>query len=245
MEYLHFLKELHDSFIDLSKAIVFDKKHRRQLFMIALYGTILELCGGFITLLNGKFYTCIPTIFRSIVEAHVELKNLFLEPTYGYSMEASRNDQWIKVLNEAKKGDNPFLDGFRNWDKLDEELSKNKTELKELKEKGYKPLKVYERFKKANMENEYRSLYNFLSCDAHSNIRALISRHLEFEEGDFKVVYYRDEPLEHHVSYLDTTAGIMVDSSGMIHEIFKTGKENVVKEYGKKLGELRLKLLST
>jgi hypothetical protein len=46
MEYLKFLKELHDAFIGLSKAITFDKKHPRQLFMVALYGTILELCGG-------------------------------------------------------------------------------------------------------------------------------------------------------------------------------------------------------
>ena len=44
---------------------------------------------------------------------------------------------------------------------------------------------------------------------------------------------------------IDTTAGIMIDSTGIIHETFKTGKENIVKEYGDKLGALRQKLLGT
>lgn len=95
------------------------------------------------------------------------------------------------------------------------------------------------------MENEYRSLYNFLSCDAHSNIRALISRHVDIKNEDFEVVFYKDDPLEHHMSYLDTTAGIMVDSSGMIHEIFKTEQDVIVREFGEKLSELRKKVLST
>jgi len=95
------------------------------------------------------------------------------------------------------------------------------------------------------MENEYRSLYNFLSCDAHSNIRALISRHIDINNEDFEVIFYKDEPLEHHLSYLDTTAGIMVDSSGMMHELFKTGQDGIVKEYGESLSELRKRVLST
>ena len=245
MEYLKFLKELHDKFIDLSKTIIFDKKHPRQLFMVALYGTILELCGGFITLINDKFYTCVPSIFRSVVEAHVELKNLYSEAEYGYFMEASRNDQWLKVLKEAKKGNNPYLADIQKWEQLDTEIENHRCTLKDLKNKGYKPLKVFERFKKANMENEYRSLYNFLSCDAHSNIRALISRHIDINSEDFEVIFYKDEPLEHHLSYLDTTAGIMVDSSGMMHELFKTGQEGIVKEYGESLSELRKRVLGT
>ncbi len=245
MEYLKFLKELHDKFIDLSKTIIFDKKHPRQLFMVALYGTIIELCGGFITLINDKFYTCVPVIFRSIVEAHVELKNLYSEAEYGYFMEASRHDQWLKVLKEAKKGNNPFLADIQKWEQLDTEIENHIYTIKDLKNKGYKPLKVFERFKKANMENEYRSLYNFLCCDAHSNIRALISRHVDINDEDFEVVFYKDDPLEHHMSYLDTTAGIMVDSSGMMHEIFKTEQDGTVKEYGDRLSELRKRVLST
>jgi len=95
------------------------------------------------------------------------------------------------------------------------------------------------------MEKEYRSLYNFLSCDAHSNIRALISRHVDIKGEGFEVVFYKDEPLEHHFSYLDGAAGVMVDTSGMMHELFKTGQEGTVKEYGKRLDELRIRLLAT
>lgn len=95
------------------------------------------------------------------------------------------------------------------------------------------------------MEKEYRSLYNFLSCDAHSNIRALISRHVDIKVEGFEVVFYKDEPLEHHFSYLDSAAGVLVDSSGMMHELFKTGQDGIVKEYGNKLTELRTRLLAT
>jgi len=245
MEYLKFLKELHDEFIDLSKAIIFEKKHPRQLFLIALYGSILELCGGLITLIDKKFYTRMPSLFRSIVEAHVELKNLFADAEYGYFMEASRCDQWIKVLKEAKKGKNPYLSEITNWDKLESELGKEKNTLNELKKKGYTPLKVWKRFELAGMENEYRSLYNFLSCDAHSNIRALIKRHIDINDQDFEVVFYKDEPLDHHLSYLDTTAGILLESSAMIHEIFKTGHDAKIKEYGERLSDLRKLILST
>ena len=101
MEYIEFLKELHDKFIDLSKKIIFDKKHPRQLFLIALYGTLLELCGSLIILVDNKSYTGIPSIFRSMVEAFVELKNLYAEAEYDYFMETSRNDQWIKILKEV------------------------------------------------------------------------------------------------------------------------------------------------
>jgi len=113
MEYLKFLKKIHDAFIDLSKAISFDKKHPRQLFMVALYGTILELSGGFITLVEKNFYTSVPSLFRSLIEAHVELKNLYSDAEYGYCMEASRNEQWLKVLKEAKGG-NPYLAEFQS-----------------------------------------------------------------------------------------------------------------------------------
>ena len=245
MEYLKFLKELHDKLIGLSTTIIFDKEHPRQLFMVALYGTILELCGGLISLVNEKFYTTIPSVFRAIVEAHVELKNLYSEAEYGYYMEASRYDQWINVLKEAKKGNNPYLAKIQKWEQLDTEIQKQKRALEDLKNKGYKALKVFERFIKADMENEYRSLYNFLSCDAHSNIRALISRHIDINNEDFKVVFYKDEPLEHHLSYLDTTAGIMIDSSVKVHELFETGQYGIVKKYGDSLNELRKRILST
>jgi hypothetical protein len=174
----------------------------------------------------------------------VELKNLYSDAQYGNFMEASRNDQWLKVLKEAKKG-NPYLAEIQKWNQLDTEVGNHKRALKKLADKGFKPLSAFERFKRADMEKEYRSLYNFLSCDAHSNIRALISRHVEIQGGSFEVVFYKDEPLEHHLSYLDGTAGVMVDSSGMMHELFKTGQDIIVKNYGKRLNELRIRLLAT
>lgn len=244
MEYLQFLKSLHDAFIGMSETIVFDKEHPRQLVLVALYGRILELCGGLITLMNKKFYTSAPSLFRSLLEAYVELKNLYSDAEYGYFMEASLNDQWLKVLREAKKG-NPYLSEILKGGQSDTEIEKHKCALKRLKDKGYKALRPHERFKKANMEKEYRSLYNFLSCDAHSNIRALINRHLDIQPESVKVVFYKDDPIEHHLSYLDSTADVMVHSSSMVHKLFKTGQEALIEDHKIKLDELRIRFLVT
>ena len=108
-------------------------------------------------------------------------------------MELSKNEQWVKVLEEAKKGENPFLYDIYKWDMLEDELKKYKKEIEELRDKCFRQLNVFERFKKAEMENEYRSLYNFLSCEAHSNIRALINRHVDIKGNDFEVVFYKDD----------------------------------------------------
>ena len=107
--------------------------------------------------------------------------------------------------------------------------------------KGYKSLNIFQRFQRAGMVDEYRSLYNFLSNDAHSNIRALVNRHLEIHENDFTVVYYKDEPLEDYLLTLDSTAGLLVDASLKIHQFFETGAHSEIEKLSKELNEIRSK----
>ena len=131
--------------------------------------------------------------------------------------------QWLKVLKEARDKPNPYLKDIAAFSNLDAEITKDEAEITSLKNKGYLPLSVFERFQKAGMIPEYRSLYNFLSNDAHSNIRALVDRHLEISGKDFQVVFYKDEPLEAFVIYLDSATSMLIDASKKIHEFFQTG----------------------
>lgn len=195
MDLFNFLKKIHDDCIELSKSIKFDKKHPRQLHLIGLYGSIVELSGCIITLIDEKKWIGIPSLFRSALEASVDLINLHANAEYGYFMEASYYSNWLKVLKEARKGKNPFLSEISKVKNLDLEIITYEKEKSSLKARGYIPLQIVDKFEKAGLINEYRSMYAFLSNDAHSNISSLIDRHYRIDGDDFKVVYYSDEPI--------------------------------------------------
>lgn len=239
MEIFEFVKRLHDECIRHSEHIVFHKKYPTHLYLVALYGTLIELTGSIITLIERNHRTGVPPIFRSVLEAFVEFKNLHEDTEYSYYMDSSYLNQWIKVLKEAKTKSNPYLKSVSEIENIDEQIQKDKQELTILRKKKYHPLKVFERFERAGMENEYRSLYNFLSNDAHSNIRALISRHIEIQGNDFTVTYYKNEPLKSFITYIDSTAGILTDASIRIHRFFKTSSIGDIEKLSQELNEIR------
>jgi hypothetical protein len=239
MQVFDFVKHLHDECIRLSEGFVFDKKHPRHLNLVALYGTMIELTGSLVTVIQRKHRTGVPPIFRSILEAYVELKNLHEKAEYGYHMDASYHEQWIKILKEARNKPNPYLKAISEIGDLGNQIQEHEKVLADLKKRGYTPLKVFQRFERAGMEEEYRSLYNFLSNDAHSNIRALVDRHLEIHQNNFTVVFYKDEPVEDFLTYLDSVAGLLTDASVRIHGFFETGSIGEIEGLSEELNEIR------
>jgi hypothetical protein len=234
MKELDFLKKTHDITLDFSNVIRFDKKHPYHFNLLALQGSMIELSSCIIILLEHNGKAAIPSIFRTILETFVELKNLADSPKYGYYMEVAHNKQWLHLLASAKKG-NSFLSKIANEIDLDKQIQEYEQKIKGLENKGYSQLTISKRFQMAGMENEDDSLYNFLSCDAHSNIRSLISRHAEITEEDYKVVYYRGEPVESFLTYIDSTVRLLVNSAILVHTVFETDKveelNNLLAEY--------------
>ena len=240
MEIFDFLKYLHNECIRLSQPISFDKKHLRHLYLVCLYGTLIELVGSLIVLIESKRKRGVPVIFRSLLEAYIDLINLHEKAEYGYNMDASNHEQWIKVLKEAKyKPSNQYLKDISKINNLDEQIQEYEKELANLKKRGYSSLNIFQRFERAGMEDEYRSLYNSLSNDAHSNIRALIDHHLEIHENDFNVVYYKDEPLKEFLVYIDSAVGPLINASLKIHSYFKTGSIAEIEKMAKRVNEIR------
>ena len=223
------LEGFHDRLLALAGSLKFDKRNTVDLHRMALYGSVLEFTRGLCTLLKFDARLGAPSLFRSFLEAAVELTNLLEDPGYVDNMDASHKEQWLKVLQEAKDGRNPYLESITNVPELTAQIEKEAAELEALRSRGRGPLSVFDRFRKAKMEEEYRSLYNFLSCDAHSNIRALISRHITVNDNDFQVVYYKDEPLESFISILDSSAGLLLQLSEKMHANYESGKGNDVK----------------
>ena len=94
------------------------------------------------------------------------------------------------------------------------------------------------------MIEEYRSLYNFLSCDAHSNIRALVSRHFDESGSDFDVVMYKDEPLESFAATLDSASALLLEASLETHKAFRSKHVAEVEALFKELQDLRKKYVA-
>lgn len=244
METLDCLKESHDALLAASQKLVFDKKHAWHRNLISLHGSIIELSSCLITLIEHRGATGVPSVFRTLLETYVELHNLANDKKYGYHMEASYLEQWLKVLKEAKKGTNPYLESIGNSPDLLENIKNNEKELNELKDRGYNPLSVFSSFQKAEMEDIYRSIYNFLSNDAHSNIRALIQRHIEIEDNDITVVYYREEPPENFLSEIDTATSLLIQSGIKTHKALESEVLSEVEALSDRLDTWREKHLT-
>lgn len=226
---------MHDDLIRFAAKLNFDKNHPWHRNLVALHGSLIELSGALLILLNESGKIGIPSICRTILETYIEFYNLMKDKTYGYHMEAQYNDQWLKLLKEAAKGTNPYLRYFTETPDLSENIDDMEKELAALKSKGYSPLKVRDRFEKAAMLNEYYSLYNLLSADAHGNIRALVSRHIEIKGSDFEIIFYNDTPIEEFLLYIDLTSGLLVHSAIGIHELLNSDVLSEVKALGKDL----------
>ena len=109
METFEAVIAFHDRLLQLASTLRFNKRDPVDLHRVALYGTMLELTGCMIYLIEHKTRTGIPSLFRAFLEAAVELRNLMKDVGYIDHMTASYVDQWLKVLKEAKKGTNPYL----------------------------------------------------------------------------------------------------------------------------------------
>lgn len=216
------LKRLHDELLPRAKSIVFDKRDPVDFHRIALYGSLVEFSGAIIVSLSNNARIGIPSLFRSMLEAAVEFRNLTADARYIEFMNASHSVQLLQLLEEARKGVNPYLTMINKLPDLSAHIATEKRKLSLLKKRGYRALRVQERFDRAGMIEEYRSMYSSLSCDAHSNIRGLFSRHAEIKDRDFDVVYYRDEPLEAYLGTIEFAARLLIDASLALHRAYQS-----------------------
>jgi len=239
METMQLLKLVHEQSIEHSSKLKFNKTHPHHLYVVALYGSLIELCSSLIKSIDSGDTTAVPILFRSFLEAHVDFSNLCRNATYGYRMQASYLKEWISVLREARSSKNPFLQGIAELDNLDGEIDKQKEELNELIAKGYEPLSIRQKFGLAGMEKVYNSMYNFMCTEAHNNIRALISRHIEISGDDFTVVYFKQKAIEEFLQYIDGLCAALIDASLTIHGFLGTEAQVDFETLKKRLEDIR------
>ena len=236
---LAFLKRAHDDMQPLSTQFRFDKEHPLHRNLVALYGSIIELTGAIIHLVDRRLITGVSVLLRSILEAYVDIVNLTEKATYGYALELGHMKEWLKILHEAKTGKNEDLAAIHEAPTLDATIADWTRKKLALEKKGYHALKVEKKFQLAGMEKEYRSQYNLLCCDAHNNLRALVDRHIEFGNEGFEVVYYKAYTLEDSVIHIGTNAELLIRASQKIHEFFNSPAAEAIAVYRRELDVLR------
>lgn len=238
-EVLAFLKKAHDEFQPFSEQLRFDKKRPLHRNVIALYGSILELTGSCILLVDKRLITGVPVLLRAVLEAYVDLYNLIENPEYGYSLEVSYLKEWLKILHEAKAGKNEYLQALTEEPSLDKTIAEWQIEKQKLESKGYRSLKIEQKFQRAKMEKVYRSIYNSLCCDSHNNLRALISRHIEREQADFSIVFYKAYTPENSAVYVGTNAELLVRATQHVHEFLDSTVKDKINAFRVELDRLR------
>lgn len=222
MNIIKYLKNLHDDSIRLLSKIEFDKHHALHFALLSLYGSIIEMVGCILVLINNRGRLGVPILFRSLLECYVEFYNLVRDPTYGYHMDASDAKEWLRVLKAASDTRNSYLSEIAKLPNLSEIIANTEGELRNLSNRGFNPLSIRDRFERANMIDEYESFYNCLCTETHSNKRALIDRHVELDGVDYKLIVYKNAPEDEYFHYLDCAAGYLASATVSIHEKMET-----------------------
>ncbi|WP_168350128.1 DUF5677 domain-containing protein [Rhizobium leguminosarum] len=144
---------------DLTSALRFDKRSELARTIISLYLTIIEQCDSQVALIKLGKYAGVEAIFRSTLEAYIDLVNLIKDDAFLDHMKASHSDQWIKLAKEAMNGGNDFLATFSRTPENKQILADHESDIKAFKERGIHPLTVKQRFERAGKGDMYTSVY--------------------------------------------------------------------------------------
>jgi hypothetical protein len=220
-------QEIKDA-LTYAEHLKFDKQHPWHRNLIALYCSLIEYFDSLIFLVGNEKNISVPLVFRGLLEAYVDFRNLAEDRLYGYHMEASYFKEWLKVIEEASQKKNAFLASIATHPTLDVQVQEYKNKLAELQAKGYNPLNQFEKFNKAGMIEEYKSVYNFVCSHSHNNIRSLIDRFfiINEAENDFEIALFKEQKPGEFTHYLITGKQLLRYGSHNIHAVLKTGHED-------------------
>ncbi len=223
MDTFVFLQNTIDKSIEYSAELTFDKTNSQHFLLICLYMRIIELSYSCAILMKNRIVSGVPILLRTAIETFADFRSLSKDGNYANVMQASYAKEWLRLYGEAIEGNNPYLGKISEMVNLKQTYEESKTELEELKKKGYLALTHRERFGKAGMTSEYLSIYNNLCSHSHSNIRSLLDRHTHIEGNDFKIMFFK-EPEKHEIDlYSIDLCDRVIEASLTTHSFFDSG----------------------
>ncbi len=181
MEIFKLLEKAHAQGLDLCQQLPHEIKRPQHLYMIALYLSLIDFSDAILRNCKSRSNISIPVIFRSFLEAYIDFKNLHNDANYLQNIEASDTKEQLRLLKFSREENNPFLADIANIRDIDDLISHEENKLKNFRARGIHVLNTYQRFEKAEMTDEYRSIYHNICAHSHNNITALISRHINID----------------------------------------------------------------
>lgn len=220
-----------DTAIDLTTKVKFDADDFRHLYPVSLYSSILELTSECLYLVREGPKPGIPILSRAILETFVNLKNVTLDVSYVEVIEFEWLSSWVQLMNEAEEG-NVYLGSIAESEDLAEKRDQNQQRLADLKDKGVRKLRVIDKFEKAGLAAEYRTIYGFMSAHSHGSLQSLLDKHIDVSSGRPEVSAFIDRSVESLETYLGTTCEIFMQATEAFHQYFES-------EYADTVAELR------
>lgn len=227
----------------LKKSIAFANEHVVQLEMqnnykyhaysVGLYCSLIELSQSFEILTRDYVHTGALVLFRSFMEHYVDLINLRNNEDYIDVLDLDNGYSRLKQLKQAKDG-NPYFSSLEYLADTDiPRIQKENAKLAEsLNKKRYS---VLDKFQLAGMENEYKGLYAYLCCEAHSSLSAIVKRHFRKNEAKdhIELVVHASEPSDSDVFYVANMALYLSHAGSLVCEILDSDIKSKFDEYTK------------
>jgi hypothetical protein len=194
---------------------------------MCLYGRIYELGVSALNLMKANDHAGVPVILRSQLEAFVDFANLIEDEDFIKTIAATFVDQKKRLYKNLKK----YLDTS--------EVPPVNNDCTEKAVNGYKPQKIWRRFKNIKLEKTYITAYFILCGYGHNNLAMLEHRHLEKTQKDHKVVFFKEEPFFIFLRFAFTLGATLVDSHKNLLDFFDKSMEEKSNLICSKFSQLR------
>ena len=219
--------EMIHTFLDeASRITTFDKYNAQHVYLMCLYGRIIELGVTALNLIKIKDHAGIPIILRSQLEAFVDFANLIDNKDFIYTIGANFVAQKRKHIENIRKH---FGDHEVNLEFDDAENAFA----------GYKKQNIVNKFENIKLNKTHAAMYSQLCSYSHNNLAILELRHIEKNEEGIKVVFFKDEPLQNLLRFVFTLGALLVDTHTNLIAFFDKSMESKSADVCSKYSELQ------
>ena len=222
-----FLEELINALLHEIGNIEFNKYNPQQLYLMCLYGRILELAVTIKNLMKANDYAGLPILLRTQMEAFVDFANLIKDEDFIHTIAAAFIDQKNRLYNNLGKHLDPSETQTRELDTVDKIAE------------GHQPQSIRKRFENVNLEKTYISAYFILCNYAHNNLAMLEHRHLEMNSEGHRVIFFKEEPLEMFIKFAMTMGAMLVDAHNNLFSFFNVAPSEPVQAVCSKFSNIR------
>jgi hypothetical protein len=196
---------------------------KQQLTSVCQFCRIIEISHSIRCLLIDKFTPVrvgVPILLRNLFEGYVDLKCSITDQEYVECLTASFLKQKKKVTEQALRG-NKYTNGLEIHLDLESELSSINNQLEVLEKRSISSMSIYQKFDKANLEEEYRAIYGHLCQSAHNGLGALGHRHLDRSPtGEVSLILFDEISIEDQIPYILTVVGLVLGSIDLVRGFF-------------------------